>query len=762
VTVRLFVKYAVISLLPVLALGFAFAASLRATTRDRGIAQGTAEARLVAEAAVEPLLAAHPLGNLPAAAESADLRSLATQAEGASDIRRLQVRDLDGRVVFADGTGGGRVLGADVRAAARGRTTARLEGPSSDPRSQSVDVSLPLYAPGARRQVGVLDLALPWAPIETDVSASLNRLYLDLFAGLALLYVALFLISVSMSRGLRRQVAVNVSQAEQLQTSELEHRLLFEQNPQPMLAYDRKTLQIVAVSNAVVARYGYTREELLAMTIKDIRPPEDVKRLLHYLDLHGGANWVGLAAAHPGRHQYKDGTIIEVEVTSDSLTFAGRDCRIAVCPDVTERNKATAELAVARDEAIEASNTKSAFLANVSHEIRTPMNGVIGMSELLLDTDLDEEQYSYAEQVSRSGDQMLSIINDILDISKIETGQIELDLTDFDLHDAIDHACAVPGIEANAKDVLFDVRFEDDVPHHVHADSKRLRQIVLNLVTNAVKFTPAEGSVSVTVSTARRDENTPVVRVDVVDSGIGIDPAVLDKMFEPFTQADVSTTRKYGGTGLGLAIARELTDLMDGTIGAESEPGRGSRFWIEVPLAIAAEPGAAVKPCQRRAAVHRLGADTPLVLIADDTPVNQIVAVRALQRCGCRSDIVNDGYEALEAMLTQRYDAILMDCQMPEMDGYETTREIRRREVGSSHRTPVIAMTAHAMTGDLEKCLVAGMDDYISKPLRHQALAEVLQRWIPVAPPPAPDAATKPKQTSGRRRSKARSASGAR
>jgi CheY-like chemotaxis protein len=235
---------------------------------------------------------------------------------------------------------------------------------------------------------------------------------------------------------------------------------------------------------------------------------------------------------------------------------------------------------------------------------------------------------------------------------------------------------------------------------------------------------------------------------------------VLDKMFEPFTQADVSTTRKYGGTGLGLAIARELTDLMDGKIGAESKLGRGSKFWIEVPLPIAAESGAAVKPSQRRAPAQHLGASAPLVLIADDTPVNQIVAVRALQRCGCRSDIVNDGYEALEAMLTQRYDAILMDCQMPEMDGYETTREIRRRE-GGARRTPVIAMTAHAMTGDLEKCLVAGMDDYISKPLRHQALAEVLERWIAVTHP-AGDEEDERHEKSVRRSSTLRSASGAR
>jgi CheY-like chemotaxis protein len=411
---------------------------------------------------------------------------------------------------------------------------------------------------------------------------------------------------------------------------------------------------------------------------------------------------------------------------------------------VTARNQATADLAIARDEAIEASNMKSAFLANVSHEIRTPMNGVIGMNELLLDTGLTDEQRAYAEQVSRSGEQMLAIINDILDISKIETGQLELDLIDFALHDKIEHACAVAGIEARAKGLDFDVVIDPDVPQHVHGDSGRIRQIILNLVANAVKFT-ASGSVVVRASVPSHTDDTARVRVAVTDTGIGIDPVALDKMFEPFTQADSSTTRNYGGTGLGLAIARELTDLMSGKIGAESEPGRGSTFWFEVELPVARAPldvrsnGASPAPAPRRTpgtAMAPLGPDTPLVLVAEDTPVNQIVAIRALQRCGCRAHAVNDGYEALEALLTQRYDAILMDCQMPEMDGYQTTGELRRREVGG-RRTPVIAMTAHAMKGDLEKCLAAGMDDYVSKPLRHQALAEVLQRWLPPHHEPA-------------------------
>jgi PAS domain S-box-containing protein len=526
-----------------------------------------------------------------------------------------------------------------------------------------------------------------------------------------------------------RAMAELVTTREQLRRSEERYRGLFEKNPQPMVVYDRRTLEIVSCNDAMVAGYGYTADELRSMTVLDLQPSEDVESLREYLLGNPGGSRPELADArhgYPGRHRRRDGSIIEIEVTSENLDLDGRRCRVALYSDVTERKRAAEEVVVARDQALAASREKSGFVASVSHEIRTPMSGVMGMAELLLGTDLDDEQRDYAQQVLRSGEQMLAIINDLLDLSKIETGNLELEIADFDLRELLERACSSARLAAQAKDLAFAIEVDEAVPDRLRGDGRRLGQIALNLAANAVKFT-AEGAVMVSVGSRPGADGATALRVEVADSGIGIDPVHLERIFDPFAQAEVATTRLYGGSGLGLAIARQLTELMGGRISAQSELGAGSTFVVEVELAPAA---AAAVPRETDETAAASWAQPPQLLVVEDSQVNQLVAARALERCGCEVDVVSDGLEALEVLESRTYDAILMDCQMPGLDGYKTTAEIRRREEGVRH-TPVIAMTAQAMDGDRERCLEAGMDDYLTKPLRHGELVGALQRWLP-------------------------------
>jgi PAS domain S-box-containing protein len=394
--------------------------------------------------------------------------------------------------------------------------------------------------------------------------------------------------------------------------------------------------------------------------------------------------------------------------------------------DITEKKQYQRALLAATEAAAAASQAKSEFLANMSHEIRTPMNGVIGMTHLLLDTTLTPLQIDYASTIRDSAGALLSVINDILDFSKVEAGKLDLEHIDLDVRSTVTDVARLVAVQARAKGLQVTTTLDPALPQALRGDPGRLRQVLVNLCGNAVKFTQ-RGTIAIDVRLQAREAGSVVIRAAVRDTGMGIPADRLAQLFRPFTQVDSSTTRRFGGTGLGLSISRQLVELMGGECGVESELGSGSTFWFTVRLEIAAALPATTLPTPQ--ARPQSSTDVARILIAEDNLVNQKVARATVERLGYRVDVCNNGHEAVAAWQAGRYRLILMDCQMPLMDGYEATREIRRREQGQT-RIPIIALTAHAIKGADAECLAAGMDAHLSKPLERELLEERLRRFL--------------------------------
>jgi two-component system, sensor histidine kinase and response regulator len=406
------------------------------------------------------------------------------------------------------------------------------------------------------------------------------------------------------------------------------------------------------------------------------------------------------------------------------------------------RRELIVQLERAREAAEAGARAKSAFLANMSHEIRTPMNGILGMAELLCTAGLAKQQEEQAEMLHRSAESLLTIVNDILDFSKIEAGQLMIERIPFspvsELRDVIE--LLRPRLAGGP--VAMVVHIDAAMPRRLIGDPVRLRQILTNLIGNAVKFTAA-GRVSVSAV-----HGPDGLRLEVADTGIGMPAETVERLFQPFTQADASTTRRFGGTGLGLSICRRLVELIGGAIAVHSREGQGSVFTVSLPIAAdpegaTADPaaidltgwpaGSAARPTPEAVqAAQAVASDAPRVLLAEDNPVNRSLAVALLRKAGVAVDVAVNGRAAVESVANGVFDLVLMDCQMPEMDGFEATAHIRslERERGQGRRIPIIAVTANAMEGDRDRCLAAGMDDYLAKPIRRDALTTVLTRWL--------------------------------
>jgi len=495
---------------------------------------------------------------------------------------------------------------------------------------------------------------------------------------------------------------------------------------------------------------AWLSEEIFQILGRSFQPVVSYERVLEYIHPDDRERVIRTfdKTLQPGQHcdiEYRvirpDGEIRHLHSIGRATEWSGgKPVKMAgAIQDITERKTIEEELAEAKQQAEEAARSKGEFLANMSHEIRTPMNGIIGMMHLALQTELDERQKNYIGKAHLSAENLLRILNDILDFSKIEAGKMKMEAVDFHLWDVVGNTVSLIKLKAEEKGIQLISRIDSDVPKVLRGDPLRLGQVLINLGSNAVKFCDARGTVSVKVAVKSEDNQEAVLRFAVQDTGIGISPEQQGRLFQGFTQADSSTTRKYGGTGLGLTISQKIVQMMEGNISVDSIKGVGSTFSFTVRLS---RPQGEPSPQdasygQNEALTSEVMArlQDANILLVEDNEINQELMMELLIANGITVETAYDGQEALDLLATDEFDCVLMDCQMPVMDGYEATRRIREQEKFKD--LPIIALTANAMKGDREKVLDVGMNDHIAKPIKVNEMFNIMANWITPSEPMA-------------------------
>lgn len=486
------------------------------------------------------------------------------------------------------------------------------------------------------------------------------------------------------------------------------------------------------ISPAIQQLLGWTFEEMSGQST-DYVHPEDRHLVLKAI---GEAVKTGTPTRLEHRAVHRKGHTIWVECTFKALKDENGhvDDVVVVIRDMTQRRELEDEVIEAKERAEKAAQAKSEFLANMSHELRTPLTSVIGFSGLLQGSEaLPAEERTYVERIATASEALLGVINDILDYSKLEANAIEMDPEPFQVAALVDGAAAIVEGQCVAKRLSLRVVVDAAMPEVLTGDAGRLRQVMLNFLSNAVKFT-GKGGVTLRVGGTPDPDGRWRLRVAVTDTGIGIPAEKLELLFQRFSQADASTTRLYGGTGLGLAISRRLIEIMGGEIGVDSRPGEGATFWFEAPLAQGGAVGRLVSDDTMPASAGMAGGR---ILMADDAPGNRELVSAILRGLGLEIDTVCDGAEAVQAMQTGTYDLVLMDVHMPVMDGLAATREIRRMQAGTGHRTPILALTANVQADQVARCLDSGMDGHLAKPIQIPELAGALAHWLAGGDPAA-------------------------